>query len=238
MPAPGDTFQIQLSDYPPKMDINADVIALDLYETPPAMIEYFHANGKKVICYINVGAWEEYRSDARLFSRGVIGNAYDGWEGEFWLDISRYEIFADLISARFDLAASKGCDGIDADNINGYQQNTGFEISFDDQVVYNLWIATLAHKRGMSIGLKNNHSQLDKLIDSFDYAIIEDCAVFGECGWYAPFIQQGKAVFQIEYTDRFASAADFCVQSRQNGYSAVLKNRLLGAWVEPCGYDY
>ena len=93
------------------MDIEADVIALDLYETPLAMIEFFHANGKKVICYINAGAWEEYRSDARQFSRDVIGNATIGWEGENWLDISRYEIFADIISARFDLAAEKGCDG-------------------------------------------------------------------------------------------------------------------------------
>ena len=103
----------------------------------------------------------------------MIGNAYDGWDGEFWLDISRYEEFAHLISVRFDLAASKGCDGVDADNINGFQQDTGFDISFDDQVVYNLWIASLAHARGMSIALKNNHSQLDELIEAFDFAVID-----------------------------------------------------------------
>jgi len=220
------------------MDIAAKVIEVDLTETSAAMVRFFHDNGKKVVCYINAGAWEEYRPDARDFPADVIGNAYDGWEGEFWLDINRYEEFAHLISARFDLAASKGCDGVDADNINGFQQDTGFDISFDDQVVYNLWIASLAHARGMSIGLKNNHSQLDELIEVFDFAVIEDCAVFGECGNYAPFIQQGKAVFQIEYTDRFDSAAAFCGQSRQNGYSAILKNRSLDAWVEPCGYDY
>ena len=45
----------------------------------------------------------------------------------------------------------------------------------------------------MSIGLKNNHSQLDKLIDSFDFAIIEDCAVFDECGWYCPLYSAGES---------------------------------------------
>ena len=197
VPSLTDTFQIQLTDYPPDMQVPADVIELDLFETSPSSIKYLHDQGKKVICYINVGAWEEFRPDAGEFSQDAIGKPYHGWEGEYWLDISNYTLFSDQIIRRFDLAVVKGCDAIDADNINGFQQDTGFAISRKDQIAYNLWIANLAHERELSIGMKNNYTQIDGLLDAFDFVVIEDCSAFNECDHYSPFITHGKAVFQI-----------------------------------------
>jgi hypothetical protein len=41
------------------------------------------------------------------------------------------------MQARFDLAKSKGCDGIDADNISNYQEKKHrFEFNAEDQLAY------------------------------------------------------------------------------------------------------
>ena len=233
-PSPSDSFQLQLSNYPPDLSAEADVFELDLFETPRETIDSLHEAGKKVICYINVGAWEEYRPDAGAFPDTVIGKKYIGWDGERWFDVSNYESFSGLISARFTLAASKGCDGIDPDNINGFQQDTGFPITAQDQLTYNIWLSEQAHLRGLSIGMKNNNQQVADLVDHFDFALIEDCTVYSECTDFQPFIEQGKAVFQVENTDEFNNTIDFCYTAIANGYSGIFKNRELDAWVIPC----
>lgn len=234
IPSPSDSFQLQLSDYPPDLTTQADVFELDLFETSQDAIDSLHEAGKRVICYINVGAWEEYRPDSVDFPASVIGKEYIGWPGERWLDISNYENFSALITARFDLAASKGCDGVDPDNINGFQQDTGFSITAQDQLAYNIWLSEQAHLRGLSIGLKNNSIQIPDLVDHFDFALLEDCAFYGECEIFQPFFEQGKAVFQIEYTDKFNSMDTICPVTAANGYSAIFKNRELDAWVNLC----
>ena len=234
-PQPGDRLQIQYDDYPPDTTIDAQVFALDLFETPQSSIDNLHAAGKKVICYVSTGSWEEYRPDAGDFPAEAIGKDYEGWPGEKWLDIHNYEKFASIIQARFDLAKSKGCDGIDADNMQNYQEeHTGFEFSARDQLAYNTWLSQQAHQRGLSIGLKNDPEQAQELVQYFDWSLIEDCAVYDWCKLLQPFVQAGKAVFQVEYTDEFDSGAQFCGAAVQNGYSAFLKNRELDAWVKFC----
>jgi hypothetical protein len=238
VPSLSDSLQWQLSDYPVDISINADIFELDLFETPQETIDSLHESGKKVICYINVGAWEEYRPDAGDFPNAFIGKKYVGWDGERWLDISNYESFSSLISARFDHAVSKGCDGIDPDNINGFQHDTGFSISAQDQLVYNIWLSEQAHLRGLSIGLKNDSDQVSNLVDHFDFAILEDCAVYGWCADFQPFIEQGKAVFQVEYTDNSSTLDVFCEISRRNHFFGLLKNRSLDTWFDICPSAY
>ena len=234
VPSLNSQFQIQLSDYPPDIDLNADIFELDLFETKPEAIRYLHERGKKVICYFNAGAWEEYRPDADQFAQEVIGKPYIGWPGEKWLDVGSFATFADLMTARLDLAVDKGCDGIDPDNVNGYQQPTGFDITAQDQLAYNIWLSEQAHQRGLAIGLKNCGEQVGALIDHFDFAVIEDCDFYGECSQYLPFIEVGKAVYQIEYTDRAGSLARICESSRSFGFQILLKNRGLDASVTYC----
>jgi len=234
-PRPGDRLQIQYADYPPDMGVDAQIFALDLFETPQSSIDELHAVGKKVICYVSTGSWEEYRPDAGDFPADAIGKDYEGWPGEKWLDIRHYEKFADIMQARFDLAKSKGCDGIDADNMQNYQEeNTGFEFNAEDQLAYNIWLSGQAHQRGLSIGLKNDPEQAQELVSYFDWSLIEDCAVYDWCELLQPFTRAGKAVFQVEYSDEFDSGALFCSAAGQNGYSAFLKNRELDGWVEYC----
>jgi hypothetical protein len=58
----------------------------------------------------------------------------------------------------------KGCDGVEPDNMDGYLSNNYDDskgvVSFNDQLVYNKWMAIEAHKRGLAIGLKNDLDQI------------------------------------------------------------------------------
>ena len=233
-PRPDDRLQIQYADYPPDLDVDADVFSLDLFEAPQESIDALHARGRKVICYLNSGSWEEYRPDAADFPEDVIGKDYEGWPGEKWLDIRRYAEFAGVMQTRFDLAVEKGCDGIDADNMQNYDEDTGFEISAADQLAYNRWLSQQAHSRGLAIGLKNDPGQAAELAAWFDWSLVEDCSVYEWCSELQPFAQSGKAVFQVEYTDDWPSGAPLCAEAAELGYSALLKNRELDAWVSYC----
>lgn len=192
---------------------------LDLFETEPQTIAELHAAGRRVICYISVGSWEEWRPDAAAFPPEVIGNRYEGWPGERWLDIRRVDVLEPILIARFRLCREKGFDAVEPDNIDGYDNDTGFAIGYDDQLRNNRWLAGQAHALGLSIGLKNDPGQAADLAAAFDCALTEDCYDQGWCDLMAPFLDAGKAVLVAEYTDTDADFAEACAEL-QPGVSA------------------
>ena len=48
-----------------------------------------------------------------------------------------------------------------------------------------------------------NNDQIPDLVDVFDFAVNEQCHEFDECRAYAPFVEQGKPVFNAEYAAEF-----------------------------------
>jgi len=119
-PEPGLTWQWQLSGTV-KTNYDVDVYDIDLFDTPKSTIESLQNKGIKVICYFSAGSWEDWRDDADDFPKSVLGSNLEGWAGEKWLDVSEYEKFADIMEARLDLAVTKGCDAVEPDNVDGYQ---------------------------------------------------------------------------------------------------------------------
>ncbi|TGK07045.1 endo alpha-1,4 polygalactosaminidase [Leptospira semungkisensis] len=235
IPAPGTTFQIQFSGtLDESVDANVFDIDSDLTDSDPTVIDRLHANGKRVICYIDVGSYENYRSDASKFPPEVLGNAYAGFPDEQWLDIRRLDILGPILSARFDKARNQGCDGIDPDNMDGYQNSTGFPLTAEDQLHFNKWVSNSARSRGMSVGLKNDPDQISDLISHFDWAITESCYADGWCSEEAAFPSKGSAVFQIEYTENGTNKSDFCPQSSSLRLSGFLKHQSLDAYRDPC----
>lgn len=93
------------------------------------------------------------------------------------------------MQARLDLAVSKGCDGVEPDNVDTWTQTDGggFWLTYDDQLAYNKWLAQEAHDRDLSIGLKNDLDQIVDLVNDFDWALNEQCWYYNECNYYAPF---------------------------------------------------
>lgn len=233
-PVPGTTWQWQLSDLPVDTSIAAEVYDIDLFDNDASVVAALHAAGRKVVCYLNAGSWEDWRPDADLFPPDVLGKDYAGWPGERWLDIRRIDRLAPIMRARLDQCRAKGFDGIEPDNIDGYANDTGFPLAYRDQLVYNRWLAAEAHRRGLSIGLKNDPEQVTDLLAYFDWALTEDCFAQGWCEDMAPFIGARKAVFAAEYTDTGIALADFCRPAAALGFSAILKRRDLDAWRQVC----
>ena len=183
---------------------------------------------------MSAGSWEEWRPDADAFPTEVLGDGYDGWEGERWLDVRNIDALAHIMEARLDLCAAKGFDAVEPDNIDGYTSDTGFPLTYDDQLQFNRWLANEAHERGLSIGLKNDSDQVDDLIAYFDWALTEDCVAEGWCGDMQPFLEAEKTVFAAEYTDMGVSLTEVCDEGEALGLSVILKDRELDAPRQSC----
>ncbi len=230
-PAPGTSWQMQLSGLPVDQSVAAAVYDLDLFETDPGVVAALHAQGRKVICYISAGSWENWRPDTSAFPLTVRGKELAKWPDERWLDIRHRDVLAPLVEARLDMCASKGFDGVDFDNVDGYTNSTGFPLTGADQLTFNRFLADAAHARGLAVGLKNDLDQIPDLVDNFDFAINEECFIYNECQALMPFIEAGKAVFHIEYN---LPTAAFCSQANALGFSSMRKRLDLGAYREPC----
>jgi len=219
------------------IDPSADVMMydIDMFANDASVIASLHAQGRKVICYVSVGSWENWRPDAASFPATVRGSVYKGFPDERWLDIRAWNILGPIMTARFTLAKSKGCDGIEPDNVDGYDttahESSGFPLTYDDQIAYNTQIANLAHSLGMSIGLKNDINQAQALEPVFDWALSEECFQYNECSFFAPFTQAGKAVFEVEYN---LAPSAFCPQANALNLNALQKNNALDAFRVAC----
>ncbi len=235
-PPLGSSFSWQFGD-PINTDYDVDIYDVDAFETSANFVSDLHAQGRKAVCYISVGSWEDWRPDAGDFPAEVIGNDYDGWAGEKWLDIRQIDTLAPIMRARLDMCAEKGFDGVEPDNVALHWENTGFPITYADQLAYNIWLSNEAHARGLSIGLKNDEDQVNDLLSYFDWALTEDCFYGAWCDEVHPFIDAGKPVFSAEYTDNTTSAqfqSAVCPQAQTLGFYAFLKNRNLDAYREDC----
>ncbi len=202
----------------------------------PGIITDLHARGKVVVCYLDTGAWENYRPDAGLFPASALGNS-TGWSGERWLDIRRgsWPLFQALIEARLDLAARSGCDGVEPDQNNPIGNNPGFPISLADQKAWYLEVARMAHERGLSVGQKNGIETTDAdTVAAFDWNLNEECRMYSECGALRGFVAAGKAVFHVEYQDEGMTTAQFCPQDNADDFDGLLKRLDLGVWVTAC----
>jgi hypothetical protein len=233
-PHPETTWQWQLTGLPVDQSYDVKMYDIDMFDNDASAVATLHAQGRKVICYISVGSWEDWRPDADQFPASVLGKDYAGWTGEKWLDIRQIDLLAPIMRTRFDQCKAKGFDGIEPDNIDGYTNDTGFPLTYQDQLNYNRWLANEAHRRGLSIGLKNDGDQVNDLLADFDWALTEDCFADEWCTEVTPFVAAGKAVFAAEYTDTGIKLDDFCPQAKAMKFGAILKHRSLDAWRKPC----
>jgi hypothetical protein len=223
-PAVTDTWQWQLTG---TLNTSYDVkiYDVDLYDTSASTILALQNSGKKVLCYFSAGSSENWRTDFGSFAASDMGNALDGWEGERWLD-TRSSNVRTIMTKRLDLAKSKGCDGVEPDNVDGYTNNPGFALTATTQLDYNRFLASAAHARGLVIALKNNVDQLADLVSDFDMAVNEQCHQYKECGGYAAFISAGKPVFNAEYAKAYQSAGSerdtLCADAKKLGLRTLV----------------
>lgn len=222
-PAPRTAFFWQLTG---RLDHThaAQVYDVDAIETSAAFVRGIHARGRKAICYVSAGSYEEWRPDAAAFPDAVLGKPLDGWPGERWLDVRRLAVLAPILRARMDGCRAKGFDAIEFDNVDGWSNDTGFPLTSADQVRFNRWLANNAHVRGLAVGLKNDSEQVGGLVRWFDFAVVEECFDYLECGRYSPFVSANKAVFVAEYA---RSLSTFCPEAHLLRFTAARYTLLL-----------
>lgn len=241
------TWQLQFAN---SNNINTnydvDMYDIDLFDVSDDVIATLHEQGKIVICYFSAGTYESYRDDWSQYfpfikpdqmykgDQPPFGKVMADWPEERWLDIRRIDLLIDIMTSRMDYAVQRGCDGIDPDNVDVWSntKEAGLPtITYNDQLTYNRWLATEAHKRNLSIGLKNDLDQLQDLVSHFDFAINEQCFHYKECSKYQVLTYANKAVFGVECV---GSPRRFCPKAKAMKLSFMKKHDNLDAWRIAC----
>lgn len=246
---------------PPKWDwqlkspvkLNSDssigIYDIDMFDNETnGMVGELKGLGKNVICYVNVGAWEDWRDDASQFPASILGSVYDRFPNERWLDIRDVNpaksntgtALRPLLEARFDRALQMGCDAVEPDNMDGFDDTShnpsGFPLTYEDQIYFNLWISEQVRERGMAIGFKNNTNQaLDtRMVNAFDFVVTESCVYFNECDYFNGFLAANKPVFLTEY---LSTPEEYCPTAKEFRISGIQKRGALGTFRLGCD-DY
>jgi hypothetical protein len=210
--------------------IDVKMYDVDGFEASKKLVGKMHGRGIKAVCYLSAGSWENWRPDASDFPASILGRS-NGWPGEKWLDIRRLDILGPIMKARIDMCAAKGFDAVEFDNVDGYQNHTGFSLRARQQLRYDAFLANQAHARGLSALLKNDLDQVVKLLPYFDGALNEQCFQYKECAKLTPFVKAGKPVFGVEYK---LDAAAFCPKANALNFNFLKKRLKLDAWRVPC----
>jgi hypothetical protein len=229
-PTPGMTWQWQLEGTIDQT-VDAQMYDVDLFDTPAQTVASLHAAGRRVVCYVSAGTYEDWRPDASSFPPSVKGNTVSGFQDERWLDVRQWSVLQPILEARMDLCTSKGFDAIELDNVDGYANHSGFPLTAADQLTFNRELASSAHARKLSVALKNDLDQVADLVGQFDWALNEQCFEYGECNALQPFLDAHKPVFNVEYN--LATSA-FCPQAKALGFSSMRKHLSLDAYRVPC----
>jgi hypothetical protein len=237
LPRVNDTWQIVLSD-PIRLPAtassitpDAEIFDIDLFENPKNTVDALHRLGKKAIAYFSAGSYEPGRPDSKDFKSSDLGKSMDGWPKEKWLDI-RNENVRSIMSKRIELAAQKGFDAIDPDNVDAYvsldrchlatrlcpsktiadnvpfkDNKNGLGLTKADSINFIHFLAAKARSLNLSIGLKNAGDIIPSVLSVVDFSINEQCVQYKEAGQFVAFIKAGKPVLHIEYPDEMKSKA-------------------------------
>ena len=217
----------------------ADLYIIDMFSTlgRDTMATLKEA-GRTVFCYFSAGTHEPWRPDLHLFDEADLSSPHLGFPEERWLDPTSDRVIRAMIN-RMDMAVKIGCDGVELDNVDGYEHRTGLEITPEQQIRYIRVLANAAHARNLAVSLKNAPRLLPEVVPWFDLSLNESCFRFDECHKYAPMIQAGKPVLNAEYGKWLendpVAREEQCARARGFGLSAlVLRPALDGAYRHSC----
>ena len=212
-PHKGVTWQWQLSGTV-DTGVPAQVFDLDLFTTAASTVRALHLQRTKVLCSLDAGSWEPGRPDSAAFPSRVRCRPLIGFEDERWLDVRRTDVLLPLMARRMGVCKAKGFDGVEPDNVDGFANPTGFDLTGADQLRFNRAIAELAHVRGLPVALKGNLGQIPALAPTFDLAFNEQRFAFDECDRLLP--------------------SRFCAVTRQLGFGSLAKHESLDAYRRAC----
>ena len=203
-----------------------DVLALPLFGTLPALPRELQRRGTATICYVMAGVWESWRPDAAQFPQPVVGRPRAGRADQRWLDIRKVSLHQ-VLERRVELCRERGVDGVLLDGLDGYADNSGFELTPAQQLTFNSWLADVAHAHGLAAGIMNALDQSVELAKSFDFLVADACLDRGDCPEIRPFLAADKPVYLLAYTNIPRRMAQYCAVAESIGSSLIFKTRYL-----------
>jgi hypothetical protein len=225
----------------------SEIYDVDYEETTKKEVTTLHEKGKHVICYVDVGGAENYRSDYGQFTKldkegiEIIGKGVEGWEEEAWINIRELKYVEPIMKARLETCASKGFDAVEIDEDEAWLNETGLKepITAAQQLTYNEWLVETIHSLGMAAFQKNDGPQTKEQVSLFDGLIAEECnepeSTIGPeyvCSNYVPYVEAGKPVLEAEYK---LPKKEFCTNDEKLGFMGARFNKALnGKTFEPC----
>jgi hypothetical protein len=223
------SWQIQLSG---DIDTSFDVAWYEIDLDSPA-IAALRAAGRTVACYFSAGTRESFRADAAQFPASAVGNALTDYPNESWLDIRDSTVVA-LMTARLDTAVARGCQAVDASNLDGFLSDTGFGLTRDDALGFARLLASAAHARGLSTVLGGGDAGfVSSLTSDYDRGLGAGCVMTSGCNEFASFLALGRTVFVAEFGDE-TSVPTVCPRAAELGLDAILKHPALDAFRVGC----
>lgn len=244
-PTAGMSWQYDLrGGIPDASRNNIEVHDIDLFDNSAETIAQLQQQGAKVICYFSAGSYEDWRPDQDQFQPDDLGGDLNGWAGEKWLKTSSPNVRR-IMESRLDMAVQKKCDGVDPDNLDGYDNDeNGLGLTEQDSIDYITFLAKASHDRNLAVGLKNAGSIIPDVLDLVQFSVNEQCQEWNECDTYRPFIDQGKPVFHVEYPkgddtnneDNVSTSQvnSICGDGSAQGFSTIIKNMDLDQWIQEC----
>ncbi|GGO52053.1 endo alpha-1,4 polygalactosaminidase [Streptomyces lasiicapitis] len=205
-PSPDTAFDYQLGGaYPPPDGVRA--VSRDRSAKP--------VPGRYNICYVNAfqaqpgkeaAAWWEDKHPG-LILRDDDGDPVidEDWD-EPLLDIStaaKREELLGVVGRWMDDCARDGFDAIEPDNLDSYARSDG-RLDPADATAFARLLVRRAHEQGLAIAQKNTAELLGKRI-GFDFAVVEECGQYDECGAFSSAYE--RRVFDIEYEKKGYDAA-------------------------------
>jgi hypothetical protein len=184
------------------------VYDIDGFDNTAATVSSLHAMGKKVVCYMEVGA-DDGRSDSAALKATGEGSAMQGWPGEFYIDIRNPQVVT-IIKARIAMCAQKGFDAIEPDIDESYKSSTGFPLTMAIEEAYMKDLTAYAHSLGVAMWGKNpddtGDSYASDMASTFDAVLTEECNQYGTCDALSAYTGK-KPIFNAEYSQ---TPSQFC----------------------------
>lgn len=234
------TWPVDTSKAVQVYDIDYDGAGMGAPAQVAGVVRRLHAQGRKVICYLETGGWEADRPDAGAYPASILGNAVAGWQGERYVDVRQWGTVTgptgltlqQILEARLRQCRDEGFDAVETDIDDSYASATGFPLTLADEITFDTRVADAVHALGMAWFLKNGIDG-DRFITDMaplaDGAVDEQCWQYDECPALEPFVTAGKPVLEAEYTGR---AATVCPKARAFPMATMRKPRSLTATVD------
>jgi hypothetical protein len=210
---------------------------------PASTVSALHALGKRVVCYVEVGAIGNYYSTTdegiatsyydQLVAAGVVGSSVPGWP-ERYIDIRSPATVAIIESMIHDQCAAKGFDAVETDIDESYHSANGFGLTQADEEQFMTTLAGYMHGHGLGWWIKNPDDTGDNYAADMqplaDAVLTEQCNQYSSCNLLNSYFG-AKAVFNAEYHVRPKA---FCAHDAALGINGAQFNLNLTGVRKPC----